>query len=1456
MNKKVLTLCAGFLLAGSLNTVSAQTWAEDVSKASAPAFWETVDKVTDGRAYQLSDGSHVLVMEKFRTDEGVTNYRLKFVPYYQADLGESLWFVEQVKSNNENGVAFKFVNLAYNLPLSFDPAKAQDYLKGNFTGSLLGGNAAAWSWMRSESGSNLAIARTPEAYITTDSVMTMIPLADGSVAAVKYATKDVQSKVSDLRIKPVVAGPVWLNRHDLNSMLQTNDELRDKFELTFEQGTTSANLWDETPYRAVNPIGKNTLSYGEVEDAKAASDAAYQTYLEKQEITDAAWAEMGETDAEIKEIAEEKARLLSEELRVIHAVSTIREEYNSLLQEQETASNNVFALEQAVLSNSKVSDDLKEQIQEAFDAYKEADIRLSEATKNYAALSADKLDENQKLKDLTDVEVSLRNRKNDAYAIQEVAGKFSNLKDLDVQLWVLETTPADESVQVNWNNIFEELEVTSDYEKQAVVLAANGFYEDYVKPAMEDDPSLTIATQIKDWDDFSSTVGSYIDNVENEYNELSELLIEAEANTLAQQEVVNKIAQQLVEAENILAEYSEAHTEAQEIWTSLQTQYDLLADAGETTKAAYDEAVAKLESIEKKLKEVGKNKEDLENQMYDLNAKINDLCAQLDEKYGEFGIAKHKWLIADAQSAAAARTYQNLYAIWAHVNAIRTPYWLSLQAEDGRYLMVDTAYVTDNAGDQNLAFALAKHDKDFEDAANPMNARDINGRFNFRFLYYPTQDSLRIEADGFNRKNVTTKWWADRTNGEISWRSSYVQGYERNLVKVDVLGNQRDVTIGNSENLKGTNLYTINDRIGFNITYKAPQYAESGLYYMDVEASKDSQRNDARLMVDLDGDLTLIAPADTAKMAFAHMPAAKWVVDTKPTEFGGIPNIYNQETGKRLNNGNYTVTTNEAGETVIRVSFKYQGANIIENYTLTPAPSTSFGYYAAEPDVRELFTLNYLNVGSDLNVTVGDNTIANDTVLAVTNGDAVKFELNRVAVEKYGLPYGTDVLERGIYTINVNDPNKLALKNKFVQVSNVGGTEMMVVAEPQTASLFYLKEINDANGAHYYALIEVDHQVKFDNGKYVDVYVQGDKKAGVVDATGLIKAEDITAETRTSAFALIADTTRYYREFTADELGDSYNMKFYRTSSTEKEYLYAGVAEKGMTFLAVEGKGDNADSAAELTVIPTTEEGVLMPQYFIARNVTEKAGSVDWCGEEHEALADSLACPHTTVIPDTLVGEFLVNLKIDKELNENNLWENKYTRLAFLKGFAVKPEGTMPGEGQYTTLIIGEDTVAFDENKHNPAKFEFRLINDDPAQDFLIESESWGYDKDKKNYLPFEGGVRPMVEGGWLKVQNGVPVIVADRFENASQADVYNVETNYVPTANEEISAAEATVSVVATDGAVIVKGAEGKNVVVSTILGKVVANEVLNSDNETIAAPAGIVVVSVDGESFKVAVK
>ena len=82
-----------------------------------------------------------------------------------------------------------------------------------------------------------------------------------------------------------------------------------------------------------------------------------------------------------------------------------------------------------------------------------------------------------------------------------------------------------------------------------------------------------------------------------------------------------------------------------------------------------------------------------------------------------------------------------------------------------------------------------------------------------------------------------------------------------------------------------------------------------------------------------------------------------------------------------------------------------------------------------------------------------------------------------------------------------------------------------------------------------------------------------------------------------------------------------------------------------------------------------------------------------------------------------------------------------------------------------------------------------------------------------------------------------------------------HIEGVEAPTANESVSATE--VKVIAVDGAINIKNAAGKNVVVSTILGQIVANEVLTSDNATISVPAGIAIVSVDGEdAVKVSVK
>ena len=98
---------------------------------------------------------------------------------------------------------------------------------------------------------------------------------------------------------------------------------------------------------------------------------------------------------------------------------------------------------------------------------------------------------------------------------------------------------------------------------------------------------------------------------------------------------------------------------------------------------------------------------------------------------------------------------------------------------------------------------------------------------------------------------------------------------------------------------------------------------------------------------------------------------------------------------------------------------------------------------------------------------------------------------------------------------------------------------------------------------------------------------------------------------------------------------------------------------------------------------------------------------------------------------------------------------------------------------------------------------------------------------------------------GYLKWINGT-VVVEKGYENG---DVFGIEENYEgnPVANEDITTS--SISVTTTTGKVIINGAAGKKVTISNVLGQTVANTVLSSDNATISAPAGIVVVAVEGE-------
>ena len=222
---------------------------------------------------------------------------------------------------------------------------------------------------------------------------------------------------------------------------------------------------------------------------------------------------------------------------------------------------------------------------------------------------------------------------------------------------------------------------------------------------------------------------------------------------------------------------------------------------------------------------------------------------------------------------------------------------------------------------------------------------------------------------------------------------------------------------------------------------------------------------------------------------------------------------------------------------------------------------------------------------------------------------------------------------------------------------------------------------------------------------------------------------------------------------------------------------------------------------------------------------------------------------HGTHRADTTFGYFLVNMidsaKACTDVHNNKFVYNEDYKLDFVKGYHTNDTlfFTNDADEVISSMKIGDAS-------YNMAKFAFKMI-DEEANEFVIETGK-GYDKQTvKKGSTWATVTNEVTTPSYLRWVNG-NLVVTDNIDDAAH---FTMETSdKEATANEAISAGNVVVA--GTNGAVVVKGAEGKNVIVSTILGKVVANEVVSSDNAQITAPAGIVVVSVDGESFKVVVK
>ena len=380
-------------------------------------------------------------------------------------------------------------------------------------------------------------------------------------------------------------------------------------------------------------------------------------------------------------------------------------------------------------------------------------------------------------------------------------------------------------------------------------------------------------------------------------------------------------------------------------------------------------------------------------------------------------------------------------------------------------------------------------------------------------------------------------------------------------------------------------------------------------------------------------------------------------------------------------------------------------------------------------------------------------------------------------------------------------------------------------------------------------------------------------------------------QTRVSTFRLKKDADPIYRRFNTELEGKNpgdapETVKFFRKNSvpTGKEYLFENTgalkdqqayyrAKKNYLGLVSINSNPNVNTAIYVdTAYVNRGTGYIKPQYMLMIRP--------------EVIEDTLGCDDngelTIKLPGYRRGMYLINAtdsaKADAGTpNENDyLWGTAWNRLVFtdaihandalyilggadLKGLYTKvdPKGKTKMLDLKKLDAVSDSTpaapkngkirkIALGDNFHKDCVFSFRLIErrscTPQGGDFLIESET----TDRGKY--------PMIapcDGGWIKIQNGVPVISRSDVVTAMEdAEIFNVEaTDEEPVANEVVPAVT-EVKVVAENGAVTILNAAGKKVVVSNVLGQTLVNTVLTSDRATVAAPQGVVVVAVEGEA------
>lgn len=672
----------------------------------------------------------------------------------------------------------------------------------------------------------------------------------------------------------------------------------------------------------------------------------------------------------------------------------------------------------------------------------------------------------------------------------------------------------------------------------------------------------------------------------------------------------------------------------------------------------------------------------------------------------------------------------------------------------GKYLRVDTAYHNTAEGNflQITDTASAKTYVDRQRAPAMANGQ-ITGNYAFQFQYSPFSDSIFIIVAEAILEKEAGKSWAQSTLTTRFMSLENLHIYVKDLTDSNIL------TVGTGSP------YIVFDTTSYPPFASTRTTLPSDLY---VIRSTDGHY----LSVPLDGNTTVQWVALDKEVDAWAMPSFQWVIEKNATvsDSSGVK-ITNREFGngtKVFYNVLLDKTTPVELEDQKGIS-KSVGLDGFLRASADVKADRSLGYKYLTDDEMVFYCYKFrcLKDTPDEEY-IGVNDVDDDPVLYA--GAKSDFLLQQAGsqAEEYGYTSlkvsGLEPLRRMQYALKLNHP-KMISGQKTTDVV-LDADSHFAVSASGTPAPFLLKAISGKSIGHatvpFYAFIRPGTNA-------------GDTvKVGIDDTDRCLKSQSLTGSP-TAAFSVEVSEYHLYRKLRLEKEGVAAD------NNPDTVNFFSATVSSGSS---IEFPGGKSAIYVD-TAYVNRGTGAVKPQYLLAVDVRfiPELNAVA-CTKNHSHgydlagnALDEYTCPYAIRHEGGYVrGRYLMS-------DDYNLGGELSFVEAIHKGdtlyILTAEEAKLADPVDFRDLT--GTPIRLDNNEHKNAVFSFRFTGSDPEK-FLIEAKQ--YDGE---------GIAPM-QGGWIKFENGKPVVSQRSFADArTNGTVFTLRTSTgSPKANDAVLSSDA----------------------------------------------------------------